>query len=495
MQHPPKKQQPVRKRKWRLIVLTIAALAFSLAFVLLLPAIRKAFPAQKMAFEVVQSTVRTLGARDASQIECIVIEPDDQSSYTLHMRDGALMLERGGALAAIAEDAQAAILETVTQITVQDTVTEDASEVADQLDAMGFTSPQCRAVVRYADGSEDTFEVGRLVHGAADYYYRWSGAEGIYTCHSGVLETFSTAENLLLPFRQPVIYSSLVDSLALTNTNGTCAFAFANGTSGQLTVPVAYPLTDHTAQTLLTAVNNFRLGAYEAPLTDENRAEYGFDAPLCTIELSQREGAASVIGEDGTLTTAVLPAQTQRFVIGRSEGEFFYTCAYEGDIYFISRFLAETLVQADWQSLISRTPAAMGDSQLSQIVFEVPDATVKVHITRIESVLANNELEVDTGGNLVYLTSVTVNGEEAPQELLDDLLDRLNTFTVEGSIPANAAVDAEPRWRITLVTETGDTRVLEGYPLDVFSDAVAVNGVMCHYVYDEAIDVLMTGLV
>ena len=109
--------------------------------------------------------------------------------------------------------------------------------------------------------------------------------------------------------------------------------------------------------------------------------------------------------------------------------------------------------------------------------------------------LENNQLELDVEGNTVYHTSVTVNGREAPQELADTLADSLHAFTVEGSIPANAKPEEEPRWRITLVTEDGDIRVLEGYRLDVFSDAVAVDGTMCHYVYDEAIDVLMAGLV
>ena len=109
--------------------------------------------------------------------------------------------------------------------------------------------------------------------------------------------------------------------------------------------------------------------------------------------------------------------------------------------------------------------------------------------------LENNQLELDAEGNPVYLTSVTVNGQEAPPEKLEVLLDGLNTFTVEGSIPANAAAEEEPRWRITLVTKNGEIRVLEGFRLDAFSDAVAVNGAMCHYVYDEAIDELMAGRV
>ncbi|MBR6571777.1 MAG: hypothetical protein IKK75_15120, partial [Clostridia bacterium] len=140
------------------------------------------------------------------------------------------------------------------------------------------------------------------------------------------------------------------------------------------------------------------------------------------------------------------------------------------------------------------TPAAMDDSLLSYIVFETPEKTVEIQITRTESVLDNNELETDANGNLVYRTDVLRDGKPAPVELLDELMNRLNTFTVEGLIPADAVRNPEPHWRVTLVTDTGETRVLEGYQLDVFSDAVAVDGVLVHYVYKGAIDVLMSGL-
>jgi len=309
-----------------------------------------------------------------------------------------------------------------------------------------------------------------------------------------VLETLSLSQNVLLPFDQVRISSSLVERLTIQNANGECAVVFDGGT-GELAVPCRYPVTDDTAQTLLTALASFRLGSYEAPLTEENRAAYGFDEPLCTLEITQRAGLTNIITEEGSLGTEAHDAQTFHFMIGRAEGEFFLTCAYQEQVYLISRFLVETLVQADWQKLISRTPAAMGDALLTDIVFETAQATTEVHIERTESVLENNQLELDAEGNLVYLTDVTINGQEAPQETLDVLLDSLNAFAVEGSIPANAKAEDEPRWRITLVTEAGDVRVLEGYRLDVFSDAVAVNGTMCHYVYDEAIDVLMTGLV
>ena len=493
MQHPPKKVHAPKSRKW-MVFLLIIILVLSASLTALLPVIRQAFPAQTLEYELKQPTVQTIGKREREKIASITLYPPLQNSYTLYMRAGKLMLERAGSFWAIDEVYQKQLLDTFAEISVQNTVVQDAAEAAGELEAMGLNVPQARAVVSYLDGRTETMEVGAMVHGSAEYYFRWSGAPGIYLCHSGVLETLSFAENSLLPFDQVTISAPLVERLTIQNPNGECVIAF-DGSDGELSFPCRYPITDDTAQTLMTALANFRLGAYEAPLTEENRSLYGLDKPMCTFEISQRSGVINVITEEGSLGTEQVAAQNFRFVIGREEGDFFYTCAYQDNVYLISRFLAETLVQADWQKLISRTPAAMGDELITDIVFETAQSTVEIHIDRTESVLENNQLQLDAEGNLVYLTQVTLNGQAAPKEMLDVLLDSLNAFTVEGDLPTDAKPETEPRWRLTLVTEESQIRVLEGYRLDVFCDAVAVNGTMCHYVYDEAIDVLMAGLI
>ena len=494
MQHPPKKQ--FRRRSRRLAVwLTAAVLTASAAFVFLLPAIRQRFPAQKPAFEIMQSQVRTLAERESDQLESITIFPDGESSYTLHLREGKLLLERPDGLTEINPEDQETILETVTQISIQSTVTESEEEAAEHLGDMGLLQPQCAAVVRYADGTQETLEVGDQIPGGADYYFRWSGAPGVYTCHSGVLESLSVQPNLLLPFEQPVIYGNLVQEIGVENANGAFRIAFLQDGAASLSAPHTYPLSSDAQQTLKTAVQNVRLGAYETALTQENCAFYGFDQPLCVLDIVQREGYVNVIDEDGALASEAMPAQSLQLIIGREEGEFFYTCAWNNQVYLVSRFLLETFVQSDWKTLVSRQPASLGDALPEYIVFETPGKTVEVKIVRTESVLENNQLELDAQGNVVYHTAVSVNGTEAPTELLDELVKRLESFTVEGDVPTDSAVDSAPRWRITLVADNGMQRVLEGFRLDAFSDAVAVDGVALHYVYDEAIDVLMTGLV
>lgn len=493
MQHPPKKQI---KRKSIVLpaALTAGMLLLAAAFVLLLPAIRQAFPAQTLEYELKQNTVRTIGERDQAQIDTITLYPDGQNGYTLYMQQGRLMLENNEQRYAISEAYQAQILDVLTEVTVQNTVSENATELQHELEHMGLLAPQHKAVIRYLDGSVETMEVGLMPHGSSEYYFRWSGAPGIYLCDSGVPETLSLQPELLLPFEQISMTAALVEDVRIQNANGECAIAFANSNDAEVTIPKRYPADGEAAQNLLTAVDSFRLGSYEAPLTDENKAAYGFDAPLCTLNIRQRGGMINVITEEGSLAVEEQPPKTYELILGREEGAFFYTCAYQDQVYLVSRFLVEAFVQANWQNIVTRRPAAVENALLSDIVFEMPGKTVEVHVERTESVLENNQLEVDDEGKPVYLTHVTVNGQEAPQEMLDVLLDSLNALTVEGNIPENAAVEAEPRWRITLVAEDGGIRVLEGHRLDIFSDAVAVNGTMCHYVYDEAIDVLMSGM-
>lgn len=493
MQHPPRKQNRSAGIR-RMTIAAMTALVLAAAFVLLLPHVRAMFPAKTLDYEIAENTVRTIAERDAAQIKSISLFADGRESCVLRMDGGTLMLERNGSETAVDEYYQQQLLKILTGISVENTVAEDASEVEEHLEAMGLMAPQCKAVVCYADGTRESYEVGAQVPGGTDYYFRWSGSGGVYTCHSGVVEAFSVSPNLIIPFEQPEIYAALVEKITIVNAAGECSLVYAADGYAGLAAPLVYPAAQDAAQTMLTAAENIRLGAYEAPLTDENRIGYGLLDPLCAIQVETREGTVNVIDENGALAAAVIPAQKLNYLIGREEGQFFYTCSYGDNVYLVSRFLLETLVNADYRQLISRNPAAPGDALFTDIVFETPEKTIEVHITRTESVLANNELELDAEGNVVYLTTAEINGCEAPKEQLDELLKRLSNFTVEGAVSAGAAAETEPRWRLTLVEENGRTRVLEGYRLDMFSDAVAVNGVLCHYVYNGAIDVLMSGL-
>ena len=495
MQHPPKKQKKTRPAVRRTVVVMLLAVVLAAAFVIGIPHFKARHPGKSAPIEVIPPDFRTLEIREGKELDTIVMHPASGESYTLKMQDGALHLLDGGELLPVSDLYADELLEVLTHIVAQETVTTDAAEVADHLADMGLEPPKAKAVIRYQDGSEAVLEVGASVPNTTYAYYRWSGDPGIYMCDVGIAEAFALTRSHLLPIVQPTVHPSLVTELRLTNAKGESRFLFENGGAGWLAEPYTYPLSDTAVDTLLSAVQNLRLGTRQSAVTDENRSAYGFDDPVCTISILQKEGVINQIGPDGALVSASVPVQELQFVIGRAEGDFFYTCEYQGDCYFISRFLAEVLVGADRDAFITQTPAVLSDA-LAGLLIQAPQGSVKADILRSERVLPNNELEVSETGEPVYDVRIAINGVEAAPEMADELSDRLLSLAAAGTVPDSFVLpgDALPRWSLMVESTSGEVRSIAAYRMDAFSDALMVDGVMRHYVHSDALDVLMAGL-
>jgi len=495
LQHPSKKQK--KKRRSRLLpAAAVLLLVLAAALLYLFPQIQKRHPGKSTPIEIIQPDFRTLEIRDARELDTVTVFPSGSDSYTLQMHNGALHLRLMDELLPVSDVYADELLEVFTHIVAQETVTDDISEVQEHLPDMGLAPPKARAVIGYQDGSQAAIEVGSAVPGTTYAYYRWSGDAGVYMCDVGVSEALALTRNHLLPVSQPDVVSSLIAELSLSNVHGSSRFRFGQMGSGALTEPFAYPLSHEASDRLLSALQNFRLGTRQAVVTEENRAFYGFDQPLCTIEFHQRAGYANQIDASGALISAETPAQSVRYVIGRAEGDYFYTCEYAGSCYFVSRFLTDTLVNVNPETLITRNPADLNGTAIASILLEAPQGAVTVDVLRAERVLSNNQLELDENGQIAYDIRLLLNGEEKAPALLDELTDRLNTLTAEGSVPADYSPSAgeEPRWSLKIETISGDTRVIDAYRMDAFSDALMVDGVIRHYVHSDAIDVLMADL-
>lgn len=500
MQHPPKIQRRRRPRTRLIAIVLCVGIALGAAALMMLPLIKERFPATQPLSVVTESQERTLSPDSDSALESLTIRHADGSSYTLEMQNGHLKLSRDGQWLDIEASEEESLLKAVTQTLVQGVVTEDVAEVAEHLSDMGLDAPRSTALARFEDGSQTTLELGLDVPGTSYAYFRRSGDSSVYMCDSGVTEALLLTATRLLPVEQPSISGLLVDQLVLTRGEEDLAIAFANDgsehISAALVSPLCYPVDATQAEALLTALSGFRLGTREAEASAATRAAYGLDTPELTVWLHQAAGMVSTVDENGQFTTVDVPEQSLRFVIGRPEGEFFYTCEYAGECYLISRFLIETLLGATLETLVTRTPANLDGAALREVLIEAPDAQLHLTAEYTERVLANNELETDTEGNIVYDTSVTLNGEPAGEELLTALTSRLNALTVSGDVPDGWTIpeDESPRWRITLTTVGGTRREIAAYRLDAFSDALAVDGVALHYAHEEAIDLVLSDL-
>ena len=70
------------------------------------------------------------------------------------------------------------------EITVEDTIVEDGSEIRDNLSDMGLAPAQIVVNVSYTDGSTATLSLGYNQPGTSYYYVQWSGDPGVYLCNS-----------------------------------------------------------------------------------------------------------------------------------------------------------------------------------------------------------------------------------------------------------------------------------------------------------------------
>ena len=499
-----KRTKPARagrmsRRAWMLI-LTLCAAALAVAFVLLLPAIKARFPAKDGLDQKATLNYQSLGTEDSAALERITVTHSaDGETYTLLHRDGQLYLDGVGEAQIVNESYTEAILTAATQYAVEDTVTKDASEVQDYLTDMGLAPPQITVQAIYADGTADTLSLGALVPGTTYHYYRWSGDPGVYMCDAGTYEAFEYTALMLLPVEQPILAPALMDRVSMrTQDAGLMDFSFvADGTDsylGTIREPYHYPMDSQATSSLLTAIQNFRLGTKIGAVTAENRAEYGFDQPSLVLDVHQQEGLFTQVDTEGALQTITSPEQTIRFTLGKMDGEYFYFCEYAGECFRVSSFLVQSLVAATPQQYVSRTPADMGSASIASITAQLGNGALDVRATYTERVLENNQIETDAQGNTVYDVNVTVNGLTITTDSFDALVLRLRQMTVAGTVSSTEVPTGTPRWQMTITTSGGTARTLAAYPLDAFSDVLVVDGVVMHSMNAEALQIALAEL-
>lgn len=411
------------------------------------------------------------------------------------------MLERGGQWLTVSDYQEEAMLKAVTQLVMPGVVTEDEAEVAGHLADMGLDTPRATAQVRYQDGYGNDAGAGRRRAHHQLFLFplvrrRWR-VHVRFRAHRRAAHHRHPA----VAVEQPALSKDLIDQVTLSRADGETAVLLSNDGDGHYTgllvEPYQYPVDSEQAEALLTALSSFRLGTREAEANAETRAQYGLDDPELTLWIHQAAGTVGQVDENGQLAAVEVREQALRFVIGRAEGEFFYTCEYAGSCYLVSRFLLETLLAATPDTLVARQPADLGGAALSDILIESPLGDVHVTAQYTERVLPNNDIETDAEGNTVYDTAVTLNGRGSRRGAayhLDHTPQRPDCIGRParrmGPCPRTrrrAGASFSPRWAAPRV-RSPPTR------LDAFSDALAVDGVAIHYVHEEAIDLILADL-
>ena len=501
MQHPQKEPRKPRTNSQKRKALYLALpLVLALAFVLLLPAVRHHFPATPGGVPILPQRQKTLSDTHADQLLSITVTQREGESYTLLYQNEQLYLQKNDSQIALKDDMTQRILHNTTLIVVEDIVTEDMEEVRPHLSDMGLEPPEITVRVVYRNGQEDVLQIGGPVPDSTFYYYRWSGAEQVFMCDRGTHELFSAPASLLLPVDQPVFDKNLITSMTLhPRGQEPMEIQFTADTSGvvsgTLLAPFSYPLSAEATANLITAAVNFRLGSPQGAVTPENQGDYGFDDPLAMIDIRQKAGVYSAIDETGAYVSFEAEEETLRMELGRKEGEYFYTCHYNGQCYYVSHFLIAPLVAATPETIITQNPAYMGDTALASIQIQSGGRLLDFRQQRTERVLPNNQLDTDENGAIRYDITTTRNGEPIGTAAFEALVERLSAMKVSGDAdPGFSIGTAMPHWQLTLTTVGGTVRTVTAYPKDAFFDVVAINGMARHTLQAESLEAALAEL-
>ncbi len=484
---------PLQKKR-RTALFVGVALVLALAFVFVLPSLQALFPKENGPLPLRTFSFETLDETQPDTLVDITVAQGSEDPFTLVYQHEQLFLQKDGSLVLIDELLAQKILKAATLIAVEDVVADDLAEIRKHLPEMGLEPPKISVTVRYQDGREDLLQLGNNVPETTYYYYRWSGSQKVYMCDEGVYEAFSYTAAMLLPVNQPILQKSLIDQVVI-RARGQNSMELqlstdsAGMTSGTLLSPYRYPLDATAIGDLVTAITNFRLGTFQEEVTPETLTTYGFDDPLTVIDIHQQAGVYGALDENGILTSHEADEQTLRIVLGRKEGDYFYTCEYDGKCYYVSAFLASALLAVTPDSLITRHPADLGGATLAQIQVQLGGRMLDIRRQQTERVLPNNQLATDEAGNTLYDVSATLNGEPIPAEAFDGLVNRLKIMQVAGDVDSHFSPGAAtPRWQLTLTTTGGTVRTISAYPMDAFFDAIAVDGIVEHTLQAESLE-------
>ena len=89
-----------------------------------------------------------------------------------------------------------------------------------------------------------------------------------------------------------------------------------------LSSPVRYPADGTEMTTFLGQIGNLRLGSYVGEATEENLEAFGFTPPSMEMIFHMAEGMTAVTGDDGAVTTQVLPEETVHLALGDNKNEY-----------------------------------------------------------------------------------------------------------------------------------------------------------------------------
>lgn len=420
----------------------------------------------------------------------LTVEVDGAAPWTAEVLEGRLIVTGEGGFTVDAEVSKE-VLEAVTDIRADRRLSEAWRDSGEELSAFGLEKPETTLTIRTKSGDTWTIRIGSTPEYEATWQYAMiDGDDSLYAVSRGTAEALYRSRGQLRTVTQPVIHAERVDAITLRNGEGAITARWA--LQGAITatdaadrwwveVPLTYPADAEALASLRDAAEGLHLGEFLTEATPEALTRYGFDTPKMTITIHQAAGTMGTVNAEGVYATTDFPESEEIFVLGGQENELVYYVLWEGGIYRVSRFLLNTLMNAEPHATLTRYPVLVALGNLASLSIQTETAETVYVLTRTEQVAPNNELVLDEEGQPVYDITLTRNGVAADYTAFAAAYERLMMVKVSGTLPDTWTQTPE-HTRYTFKDQDGTMHTVALAPYDTMHDAVLVDGYAAFYI-------------
>ncbi len=232
------------------------------------------------------------------------------NGFTLRNAPGGWKLTAPVASAADAEKSSK-LAEALANLQVTEYLTESPTPA--QLATFGLDKPKQKATLTLADGRNFTLEVGNPRPGKPEVFARLDGG-AVFALASTDAEPLATGAVGLLPLSVWNIEPERVDAVKITRFGDDAKQGFTltkDGTNWKLSGPFTAPVPFLSAQPLLATLGQLTAQKYHS-LAATNPAEFGFDKPLLTVEITQANSDGKPVARK-VIVGGVTPEGASRF--------------------------------------------------------------------------------------------------------------------------------------------------------------------------------------
>ena len=464
-----------KKRRWIWLAAALVLLAGSLTSAVLLSREPEPIPEEEQHWGL-------LIDRQPDELSSVTVKRRGEDAWTLVRGEDGSLVPEGGETWTVAEQQDAILQETLTQLRYEEILSEDPAVYRDAPEDFGLAEPAVSVTARYTDETEITLHIGNDTGLEEGWHYLiLEGDDRLYAVASAIVLDLDLEYAILRSVPRPEIYAALLDRITVEDGQKKIAEWQLRGqitdrdagSNWAVTVPFSYPADEEAIEKLKDSAGDFRLGVYSAPATEENLMLYGLDTPRRIITFHMAAGSTGTVTEDGVYDVTDHEERTVVLWVGNDADEMASYVRFEDNIYTVSRILLTAFSDPAPMNTVARYPVLTPLDSLESLTVEENGKTLEYRFQTVAQEEGGEEGEESQ-------RECRLNGQVISYSVFEAAYERLLTVTFSGVLPESAEWK-EPYKKYTFRTLSGGTHTVVLSDWDGIHDAVTVDGSTLFY--------------